>query len=83
MAESGKARLTLTIDGMDYLILPVTSYDGNKKFLLKKKSDKGSRYLVQSINGVRSCSCADFHYRRERYQDECKHIKAMSIWSLV
>jgi hypothetical protein len=79
----GKVRLTLTIDGTNYVIIPrgLSQFGDCPCFLLKKQDSKDAYTVAVTNQGV-SCSCPDFK-TRTRQDGACKHIKAMNVFYLL
>lgn len=78
----GKARLTLTINGQSYIVLPagLGVHGDCPKYVLKKPD--GTRYVVQVSNRGVQCSCSDF-LSRNRTDLACKHIKALNTFYML
>lgn len=79
----GTVRLTLTINGQDYTVIPqgLSQYKDCPQFTLKK-SGSDIKYSIKVGSQGISCSCPDFSSRK-REDDACKHIKAMNVFYML
>ena len=78
------ARLTLSIDGIDYTVRPIASQiDGITKAFRLRKADGGAVYDVAHHGDCQTCTCGDFAYRRkDRNPRGCKHCLALTAVGL-
>jgi hypothetical protein len=76
----GKVRLTLTINGQAYTVIPQGLDNECPSYVLKKVD--GTRYIVKLANSGISCSCPDFT-KRKRADGACKHIKSLQKFYML
>jgi hypothetical protein len=77
---TGKCRLTLTIDGADYVVRPGDRGDARVAWDLRKKSDGTTYHARQDRWGQCTCSCPDAIKRR---QGRCKHLRSLHVTGLM
>ena len=75
MPHTPKARLTLSILGTEYYIGNITRSIDRPIWRLTKTD--GSDSYDCTVMEIPHCTCADYVWRREKYGDYCKHIKAL------
>lgn len=78
------ARLTLSIDGVDYRLrsVPIDPSIGRKAWRLRKAD--GTTYHVAVTEHGPECECPDFVFRRDGIDPEgCKHVKALRAVGLL
>lgn len=69
----GTARLTIEINDVKYVIIPLPKRWGCRSYRLKKTD--GTEYTVSETNVGTSCTCPDFASRERK--GGCKHCKAL------
>jgi hypothetical protein len=69
-------RLTLTIDGTEYTVRPLTvAWYGRRAFRLRKAD--GTSYIISRDGiGQLACECGDYVWRHEPEGTHCKHLRA-------
>jgi hypothetical protein len=83
----GTCHLTLTINGTDYRVTPLTippgTFEARRAWRLRKLAD-GTVYDVEAIDGGFACTCADACWRRNQLDPAgCKHARALVALGLL
>ena len=83
---SGVAHMTLRINEVNYVVMPLGVKNGCRFFRLRKKENEKivEQYNVWETPQGTRCDCPDFLTRRIGYDpDGCKHIKSMRVFYMV
>ncbi|WP_435020356.1 hypothetical protein TA3x_001785 [Tundrisphaera sp. TA3] len=73
----GRARLTLTINNINYDVRPIPPGDGSISRAFRLSRDGNIYDVAQTVHGP-TCDCPDFIFRRDGLDPEgCLHIRAM------
>ena len=77
-------RLTIAINGMDYLVNPNVAEDSAALKAYRLTKTDGTAYDAAVTEHGLTCDCPDFIFRRDGIDPEgCKHIKAMVAFGLL
>ena len=79
----GTASLTLTINGVHYLIRLNEAHPGVARKAWRLTKADGTTYDVGIREFGTECSCGDFNFRRQQRGQQCKHIRAMVAVGLL
>jgi hypothetical protein len=77
-------RLTIAINGMDYLVNPTLTDESAALKAYRLTKTDGTAYDAALTEHGLTCDCPDFIFRRDGIDPEgCKHIKAMVAFGLL
>jgi len=80
----GVCRLTLTINGTDYSVVPNSGASELVSRAFRLKKSDGTVYDVAAAPHGVTCDCPDYLFnRQDKDVNGCKHIKAMKACGLL